>query len=182
MTPLGGNLKITRIDPIALLQREHRVIQERLRAIESLINPTRAGLGELTECQRRMLHELFRFFTGSVRVHFRREAVLISVLERTSMYGPQERGPFDWLVREHHALEADGLRIAKRLNRRTFRASGVTLCRQHKKSGTFRLDLQAFVRRYREHMAWEERILFVLARMRLTVEQKQGTSQRMLEL
>lgn len=157
------------MDPVALLTREHRVILEQLQLIEvTLASPTSGPRGGLAD--RCTLRELFRFFTTRVGIHFEREMVLIASLA-AALGGKRGRSPaFDSVTQEHAALVADAKRLTGRLD--AGNANG-------------RLDvrgIQAFVRRYRLHLDWEERILFVLARARLTAEEKTRVGSRMLEV
>lgn len=167
------------VDPVALLTREHELILDQLRMIETIVGPqgmgpSRRGNHVLTEPDRRTLRELLRFFTSRVGVHFKREAVLITALGRTLRRNRQEREWLDNLLEEHRAMKADAAGIAKCLAgkpERTARTKGDDVC-----------GLRSFLRRYRGHISCEERILYVLAEKRLTDEQKLRVSHRMLQV
>ncbi|MES4786263.1 MAG: hypothetical protein C4294_11040 [Nitrospiraceae bacterium] len=105
------------IDPLALLRREHDRIFEHLRMVEAVIGPQGAGSHERVEPDRVTLRELFRFFTGQVGVHFKREAVLIRALDRMIPRNRGEHEQFQILVDEHHALKADAEAIAYKLTK-----------------------------------------------------------------
>lgn len=170
-------------DPILLLKREHEMILDRLRMIETAIAP-RAGDSLLrgmqrvrraaTERDRRTLRELVRFFTDQVGVHFSREGVLIATLSRTLGERQKARGRFQALLREHRELQADALEIMNALNKKA--PDGPT------RGGADPFGLQSFIRQYRAHLSCEERILFVLAGTRLTAEQRLRMSRRMLQV
>lgn len=161
-------------DSILLLKREHEMILDHLRMIETTIAPRMARSRVTAEPDRRTLRELFRFFTGRVEVHFSREAVLIAALSRSLDQKQKERRRFEVLLREHRELQADAARITKALNRKDSGAS--------KTGGADPLGIRSFIRQYRTHLSCEERILFVLAEMRLTAGQRRRISHRMLEV
>lgn len=170
-----------RIDPFALLKREHEVIQEQLRMIESIIDShgsgprvTRTRNGVMTEPDRHTLREILRFFTGQVGVHFKREAVLVSVLNHVPGRKRDEYERFKSLLIEHRALKADAAGIAKALTRENVYRSDPAAADP--------FGLRAFIRHFRGHLSYEERIFFVLAERRLTVEQKQQVSYHMLQV
>jgi hemerythrin-like domain-containing protein len=170
-------------DPILLLKREHEMILDRLRMIETAIaphdgSPSSRGTQRMhraaTEPDRRTLRELVRFFTDQVGVHFSREVVLITALSRSLGEGRTARKRFQTLLREHRELQADAAGIMKALNKKTPGAA-------NRGSGD-PFGLHSFVRHYRAHLSCEERILFVLAGTRLTAEQRLRMSRRMLQV
>jgi len=134
----------------------------------------RAGIRVLAKPERKTLRELLRFFTGRVGVHFKREAVLITALRRVIGRRRAERNEFENLLLEHRALKADAGAIAKKLSRTSPSAA--------EGNGNDPYGIRSFVRHYRDHISCEERILFVLAQMRLTAGQRQRISQRMLQV
>lgn len=167
------------IDPVALLKREHEMILDQLRMIETIIGPRGAAsrgarADTLPKPDRDTLRQLFRFFTNRVGVHFKREAVLIAALSGALRRKREERKQFDGLAEEHRALRSDAAGIAKKLNGKAASASSA--------DGADPFGIRSFVRQYRGHLSCEERILFVLAEMRLTAEQKQRVSHRMLQM
>lgn len=153
------------VNPVALLTREHEMILDRLRMIEVTIGSRHATAFALTEPDRETLRELFRFFTGRVGIHFKREAVLVAALSRNR----DEQEQFDGLLLEHRALKADAAGIARTLGQKTG-------------GGAVPSGVRSFIRRFRGHLSCEERILFVLAERRLTAEQKLKVSHRMLQV
>ena len=162
------------VEPVALLKREHEVILDQLRMIEATIDTRTARSPVLSEPDRGTLRELFRFFTSRVGVHFKREEVLIAALGRALGRKREERERFESLEDEHRALKADAARIAKQLSGKAASNSSP--------GGADPFGIRTFVRRYRGHISCEERILFVLAEMRLTAEQKLQVSHRMLQV
>lgn len=162
------------VDPVALLKREHEMILMQLDMIEVTIGPNGKIGTALQEPGRSTLCELFRFFTGRVGVHYKREATLISALGRIVGRQQGERERFQSLVREHRAMKADATGIVKRLSKSTASHFGT--------GGADPLGIRSFVKRFRNQIAWEERILFILADMRLTAEQKFNVSHRMLQV
>lgn len=161
-------------DPLHLLKREHELILDHLRMIETTVAPSLLRHHAPTEPEWKTLRELFRFFTGRVAIHFNREAVLMAALGRSFGRERSARQQFEGLRREHRALRTDAVAIRKRLKERTAAASEVAdidPCR-----------IRSFVQRYRAQLSCEERILFVLADLRLTAEQRRQISHRMLQI
>nr|MBI3613298.1 hemerythrin domain-containing protein [Nitrospirota bacterium] len=143
-------------------------MRDHLHMIETTIAPRAARSRVLAEPDRRTLRELFRFFTDRVEVHFSREAVLMAALGRSFGQGQTARKRFEGLRREHRRLRTDAAGIMKALN--------------GKSSGADPLHIRSFIQQYRTHLSYEERILFVLAELRLTAEQRLRISHRMLEV
>ncbi len=187
------------VDPVALLKREHKGIRDQLDMIEAVIGPRRdwghareyvkamwmmlqqerpATIGRTgSTMDRDTLRELFRFFTGPVGVHFAREEVLIRTLGRTLTQRREEWKQLENILLEHRVLKTDARGILKRLTRKTAGAAG--------ENGTDLFGISSFVQRYRELIAFEEHILYVLyvlAEMRLTADQKLRLGQRMLQI
>jgi hemerythrin-like domain-containing protein len=167
------------VDPVALLKREHDMIREQLRMIETVMGTVRVGGADassdrarsLPETDRVTLRELLRFFTSRVGIHFRREAVLMRALRQ--VLGGRS-GEFATLVDEHRVLKADASKIARKLT------GGGT--RSLRLNGNDPLGIRDFVRHYQGHIDCEEHVLYMLAEMRLTAEQKQRVGRRMLEV
>ncbi len=162
------------VDPVALLKREHEMILEQLDMIEATIGRKSKKGSVLLEPGRSTLCELFRFFTGRVGVHYKREATLISALSRIVGRKNGEREQFESLLCEHRAMKADAAGIMKQLAKNTAKLSYADEADP--------LGIRSFVKRFRNHIACEERILFILADMRLTDEQKLRLSHRMLQV
>jgi hemerythrin-like domain-containing protein len=161
------------VDPMVLLKREHEVILDRLHMIEATLDTNGDKSPAPVEPDRRTLRELFRFFTSRVEIHFKREAVLIAALS-SNQGGKRDQGErFHTLMDEHRAMKADAARIAKQLSGK---AAGAW------SAGADPFGIRSFVRQYRGHISCEERILFVLADMRLTAAQKLQVSRRMLQV
>lgn len=182
MLPRGCARTSPPVDPVALLKREHKGIRDQLGMIEAVIGlrreRTRAAgsrtRSEADEADLDTLRELFRFFTGPVGVHFAREKVLIAALNRTLARGREERKQLEKILLEHRALKADAAGILKQLSRKI--ASGAT------GDAIDRSGIRSFSQHYRGLISCEERILYVLAELRLSAEEKQRVSSRMLQV
>ena len=172
------------VDPVALLQREHEMIREQLAMIETTIGTRSVRRGVLTKTNRNTLRELLRFFTRRVSIHFKRESMLIAALRRVLDWRHDERNQFQSLLDEHRMLKADASTLMKKLTAKEKDADGGLSLLPEQNNGfrTLAAELRTFVRRYRGHLSCEERILFVLADMRLPATQKQRVSHRMLQV
>lgn len=168
-----------RIDPVALLRREHEKILKQLDMIEAIIGPQPRGphrnaIGDLAEADRFALREIFRFFTSRVGVHYRREAILCGALRRTFHDKLEGREPFANLLVEHRLLRSDAAGIVKKLKGKIgsdARADNVDPW-----------GIRTFIRQYRKHIEWEEQVLFVLAEIRLTPAEKIRVCHGMLKI
>jgi hemerythrin-like domain-containing protein len=181
MVPQASRRTSPAIDPVALLKREHGLILDQLAMIEAAMGPRAVGRGTAKETDRTTLRELFRFFTGPVEVHFKREEVLVRDLQR--VLGRKEEGQeqFQSFLDEHRTLKADAASVMRKLGRR--RADGqASSVKTLGGLRTVNAEIRALIRRYREHIACEERLLFVLAEMRLTAVQKRRISRCMLQV
>lgn len=182
MVPQVSRRASLTVDPVALLKREHGRILEQLAMIEMAMSPRSVGRGAVKGMDRATMRELFRFFTGPVEVHFKREEVLVEKLQR--LLGRKQEGheQFQGFLDEHRALKADAAAVMRTLGRK--RADGQDASAVKTLSGlrTLNAEIHALIRRYREHIACEERLLFVLAEMRLTAEQKRRIGRCMLQV
>ena len=170
------------VDPVALLKREHGMILDQLAMIETAMSPRSAGRGAAKRTDRGTLRELLQFFTGPVDVHFKREEVLVGDLQRILGRKQEEQEQFQSFLDEHRTLKAAATAVMRTLRRKR---AGVRDSAALKNLGglrTLNAELRALIRRYREHISCEERMLFVLAEMRLTTGQKQRISRRMLQV
>lgn len=157
------------------------MILNQLAMIELAIRPHSVGGGAGKGPDRTTLRELLEFFTGPVEVHFKREEVLVGDLQRS--LGRREEGceQFQSFLDEHRTLKAKAAAVMRKLGRK--RAAGQDAA--VKTLGglrTLNAEIRTLVRRYRGHIASEERLLFVLAEMRLTAEQKRRISRCMLQV
>ena len=170
------------VDPVALLEREHEMILDQLAMIETAMTPRSVGSGVTKGTDRGTLGELLQFFTGPVEVHFRREEVLIGDLQRILGRKQEGQEQFQSFLDEHRTLKADATAVMRKLGRK--RADGQDFAASKTLGGlrTLYAELRALIRRYRGHISCEERMLFVLAEMRLTAEQKRRISRRMLQV
>lgn len=170
------------VDPVALLKREHRMILDRLAMVEAAMSSCSVGSGPVKRTNRDTLRELLEFFIGPVDVHFKREAMLVDDLRRLLGRKQEDQEPFQTFLAEHQSLKADATAVMRQLERKRTdgrEAATSTVC------GKSRMptgELQALIRRYREQIACEERLLFALAEMRLTAEQRRRISRRMLQV
>ena len=162
------------VDPVALLEREHDMILNQLRMIETAVTAGVQKGRALAQPHRDTLRDLLLFFTDRVGVHFDRESVLIAALSRSLAPERKECGQLQGLKDEHRELKADATAIIKKLD-----GKAVSLSRAERADP---FGIKTFVRQYRAHLSCEERILYVLADMRLTNEQKQRVCRRMLQV
>ncbi len=79
-------------------------------------------------------------------------------------------------------LKADATAVMRRLRGKRADGRDSAVAGNHGEPGTLNSALRALIRRYRGHISCEERMLFVLAEMRLTAEQKRRISRRMLQV
>lgn len=146
--------------------------------IEAVIEPRRAGpramRRELAKPDLVTLRDLFRFFTGKVNVHFRREEVLITTLGRLLGRKREEREWLEGLLSEHRAMKVVAAAIVKKLKGKA--ATAVA------ERGSDPFGIKAFVQHYCKHLSCEESVLFEMAEMRLTGEQKLYVGRRMLQM
>ncbi|NOS79507.1 MAG: hemerythrin domain-containing protein [Nitrospira sp.] len=182
MVPQGCRQASITVDPVALLKREHGMILDQLTMIETAMSPRSGGSGVATGTDRVTLRELLQFFTGPVDVHFRREEVLVEDLQRILGRKVEDQEQFKSFLDEHRMLKADATAVMRKLKRK--RADGRDSAASKKLGGlrTLNAELRGLIGRYRGHISCEERVLFVLAEMRLTAEQKRRTSRRMLQV
>ena len=182
MVPQGCMQASITVDPVALLTREHGMILEQLAMIETAMSPRSVGSGVATGTDRGTLRELLQFFTGPVDVHFRREEVLVADLQRILGRKQEDQEQFQSFLDEHRMLKADATAVMRKLKRK--RADGRDSAGLKKLGGlrTLNAELRGLISRYRGHISCEERMLFVLAEMRLTAEQKRRISRRMLQV
>ena len=170
------------VDPVALLKREHGMILDKLAMIESAMSLRSVGRGEAKGADRDTLRELLRFFTGPVEVHFKREEMFIGDLQRVFGRKQEDQEQFKSFLDEHRMLKADATEVMRMLKRK--RADGRDSAALKNLGGlrTLNAELRGLISRYRGHISCEERMLFVLAEMRLTAEQKRRISRRMLQV
>lgn len=182
MVPQGCKPASITVDPVALLKREHGMILDQLAMIETAMTPRSVRSEVAKGTDRGTLRELLQFFTGPVEVHFKREEVLVVDLQRILGRKPEEQEQFQSFLDEHRTLRADATAVMRKLRRK--RADGRDSAGVKKLGGlrTLNAALRALIRRYRGHISCEERMLFVLAEMRLTAGQKRRISRRMLQV
>ena len=126
------------------------------------------------------LRELLEFFTDPVDVHFTREAMLVSSLRRIVSRKQETQKQFQTFLDEHQALKAEATALLRQLaSKDGHDAAAPTVCRGWR---TLSGNLYALIGRYRELIDCEDRLLFPLAEMRLTAEQRRRISRRMLQV
>lgn len=150
--------------------------------IEMAMSPRSVGRGMAKGTDRATMLELLQFFTGPVEVHFKREEVLVGKLQRLLSRKQEGHEQFQSFLDEHQMLKADAAAVMRELGRK--RADSQDSAAVTTLSGlrTVNVKIHELIRRYREHIACEERLLFVLAEMRLTAEQKRRISRCMLQV
>lgn len=159
------------------------MILEQLTMIETTIGAQSARRGVLTKTNRTTLCELLRFFTRRISVHFQRESMLVAALRQVLDEKHDGRNQFQSLLDEHRLLKADAAAVMKKLIAQEKENGSRSLLPEGANGyRTLAAALRMFVRRYRGHLSCEERILFVLADMRLTAEQKLRLGHRMLQV
>ncbi|WP_447972382.1 hemerythrin domain-containing protein [Nitrospira sp. Kam-Ns4a] len=162
------------IDPIALLAREHAVIDDRLRLMERAIGSSSKGAAPPSLPDHEVLRDLLEFFTDKVRVHFLRESVLIGALARSCKRTHGDPQRFDALLDEYRALRAQGAQVMRQLLKH--------LRRMPEELGSDVQAVAALIRQYRDHIRWQECVLFPLAVRRLSLREKLAVGQRMLQV
>lgn len=170
------------VDPVALLKREHRMILDRLAMVETAMSSCSIGSGVAKRTNRDTLRELLEFFAGPVDVHFKREAMLVADLRRLLGRKQEGQGQFQSFLDEHQSLKAGATAVMRQLEGK--RADGQEAAASKVCGGwrTLTGELHALIRRYREQIACEERLLFALAEMRLTAEHRRRIGRRMLQV
>ncbi|HQV10135.1 MAG TPA: hemerythrin domain-containing protein [Nitrospira sp.] len=181
VSPASTRTKIV-VDPVALLKREHRMILDRLLMVETAMSSRSVRGGAVQRTNRETLRELLEFFTGPVDVHFTREAMLVGSLRR--ILGREQEAPeqFQGFLDEHRALKADAAAVMSLLAGKRAGGLDATASTSFRGWRTLTGQLNAMIRRYREQIASEERLLFALAEMRLSAEQRRRISRRMLQV
>lgn len=166
--------RIMMIDPIALLVREHAVIHDRLRLMERAIGSSSGSTAPQSSPDQEVLRDLLEFFTARVQVHFRREAVLTGALARSRKRTASEQQHFEALLGEYRALRAQGAHVTKQLVKH--------LRRMPEELESDGRAVVALIRQYRDHIRWQESVLFPLAVRRLSRREKMAVGQRMLQV
>ena len=158
------------------------MILERLAMVETAMSPRSSGSGAVRGTNRDTLRELLEFFTGPVEVHFRREAMLVGDLRRILGRKQEEQEQFQRFLDEHRALKADAAAVMRQLVNKRTDGQDAAASKAFGGLRTLTGELHALIRRYRGQIACEERLLFALAEMRLSAEQRRRISRRMLQV
>lgn len=158
------------------------MILDQLAMIETAMSPRSVGSGVAKGTDRGTLRELLQFFTGPVEVHFKREEVLVADLQRILGRKQERQEQFQSFLDDHRMLKADAAAVMRRLRGKWADGRDSAVAGNLGGPGTLNAALRALIRRYRGHISCEERVLFVLAEMRLTAEQKQRISRCMLQV
>lgn len=170
------------VDPVALLKREHGMILDQLAMIESAMSLRPDGRGEAKRTDRDTLRELLQFFTGPVDVHFKREEMLVGDLQRVLGRKQEGQEQFRSFLDEHRMLKAGAAAAMRKLGKKRTGGQDAAAAKTPGGLRTLNAELRALIRRYRGHIACEERLLFVLAERRLTAGQKRRISRCMLQV
>jgi hemerythrin-like domain-containing protein len=170
------------VDPVALLKREHGMILDQLAMIESAMSLRPVGRGEAKRTDRDTLRELLRFFTGPVEVHFKREEMLVGDLQRVLGRKQEGQEQFQSFLDEHRTLKADAAAVMRKLGKKRNGGQDAAAVKTPGGLRTLNAEIRSLIHRYRGHITCEERLLFVLAERRLTVEQKRRISRGMLQV
>jgi Hemerythrin HHE cation binding domain len=158
------------------------MILNQLAMIETAMSPRSVGIGVAKGTDRGTLRELLQFFTGPVEIHFRREEVLVEDLQRILGRKQEEQEQFQSFLDEHRTLKAGATAVMRKLKKKQADGRESAALKDLGGLRTLNAELRALIRRYRGHISSEERMLFVLAEMRLTAEQKRRISRRMLQV
>lgn len=158
------------------------MILDQLAMIEMAMSPRSVGHGAAKGTDLATMRELLQFFTGPVEVHFKREEVLVAELQRIRGRKQEGQEQFQSFLAEHRTLKADAAAAMRKLVREQAGGRDSAAVKTLGSRRTLNAELRALIRRYRGHIACEERLLFVLAEMRLTVEQKRRVSRCMLQV
>lgn len=159
------------VDPLELLKREHEMILGQLSKLEDEARGEAGGGAE----GRRRLRAVLRFFTKTIGIHFKREAILFSAMARAM---GAEGYAFRAVACEHHALKEGASSLSRALRLGGRRLTGGS----DAGSRDFRRKVKAFTGLYRWHIAYEERVLFVTSAMHLGEFEKGRIAGRMLEV
>lgn len=158
------------------------MILDRLAMVETAMSPRSVRSGGVKGTNRDTLRELLQFFTGPVDVHFKREEVLVGDLRRILGRTQDGQEQFQSFLDEHQALKADATAVMRQLEGRRADGQDAAASKTFGRLRTLTVELHALIRRYRGHIACEERLLFALAEMRLTAVQRRRISRRMLQV
>ena len=137
-------------DPVAFLKNEHKALLGQL------------GILERLEGKQEEIGNVLRTLIRDCTVHFRREALLINLLDRKLNAGGRSLHP---LIKEHRELR----RKAGELLKLIARPEGNSGSRGN---AYLRPLLRELTKQFRTHMQHEEKVVFVLVRTRLTLEQQ----------
>ena len=143
-------------DPVALLKNEHKALLGQL------------GILERLEGKREEIGNVLRTLMRDCTVHFRREALLINVLETKLNAGGRSLHP---LIKEHRQLKKHAVTLLKELTPPKGVSQPLT---------SMRHNLCEFTKQFRTHMQHEEKVVFVLVRTRLTPKQQRRVTMKML--
>jgi hypothetical protein len=108
--------------------------------------------------------------------------MLIAALQRILGRKQERQEQFQSFLDEHRVLKAAATAVMRTLRRKRADDRDSEVAKNRGGLRTLNSELRTLIRRYRGHISCEERILFVLAEMRLNVEQKRQISRRMLQV
>jgi hemerythrin-like domain-containing protein len=147
---------INTTDPVALLKNEHKALLGQL------------GILERAEGDREEIALILKTLIRDCTVHFRREALLFDELDTKLSPGGRSLHP---LIKEHRDLKRHATNLLKEVTRREESS-------QFLKS--MRLQLCELATQFRAHIQHEEKVVFLLARTRLTEKVRLNITKKML--
>lgn len=143
-------------DPVAFLKNEHKALLGQLGILEQL------------EGDREEAAIVLKTLIRDCTVHFRREALLFNLLNTKLDTGGRSLHP---LTKEHRELKKHATTLLKEFTR----TKGVT-----KPLKSMRHHLHELANHFRAHMQHEERVVFILAKTRLTKKARVTVLRKML--
>jgi hemerythrin-like domain-containing protein len=143
-------------DHVALLKNEHKALLGQLEILER-------SEGEPEE-----IASVLKTLVRDCTVHFRREALLFNLLNTKLGTGGRSLHP---LIKEHRELKKHATTLLKEISK----TQGVILPLK-----TMRHDLHELANQFRAHIQHEEKVVFLLARTRLTDRDRRTVAKKML--
>lgn len=154
-----------------LLQREHDIILLCLSRLESTVRLLVKHATHMSEFDEHRLRanakQTIEFFTKTVRVHYERESILFSGFERCAI--PDVPACYPDVDHQHKDLSASAERLLGMLE-------------GAKEPQSIEAECSAFIRGFRNHIAFEERVMLPLVAQRLDNVQARRIWQQMLNV
>jgi len=143
-------------DPVALLKNEHEALLGQL------------GILERAEGDREEIALILKTLIRDCTVHFRREALLFDELDTKLSPGGRSLHP---LVQEHRELKKHASSLLKEMTQKEKGPQSLKGMRSH---------LHEFATQFRSHIQHEEKVVFLLAKTRLTEKVRKDITKKML--